>query len=194
MKWWGQAGDEPAVGPGSKAGSGTASRGAQPDDWGKRLSPSEGRDGPPNSSQTLANWGKSSGGHQGGQSRGLRELGLFNLDEGQLQQGIIAACPCLWGGYRGDAARLFSAAWWEGERQGAPLNQERFQLDRRKSQSRQLVGRQAGEAGQGPSLEAFKTWQDKAVSSLGWPCGWPCFEQEVGLRDLLRFLPTCMVL
>jgi len=40
----------------------------------------------------------------------------------------------------------------------------------------------AGGAGQTLSLEAFKTWQDKALSSLGWPCSWSCLEQDSGLE------------
>lgn len=82
--------------PGRKAGSGTAPGGVQPDDSGKSLSPSvhslvcskilPPRLGPklkPNIDKTGE--GLSSGGHQNGHNRGLKNLGLFNLHEGHLQ-------------------------------------------------------------------------------------------------------------
>lgn len=35
---------------------------------------------------------------------------------------------------------------------------------------------------QAPSLEIFKTKLDKVLTKLLWSCGWPCFEQEIGLE------------
>lgn len=36
---------------------------------------------------------------------------------------------------------------------------------------------------QSPSLEGFKTWQDKALSNLTWPHSRDCFEQGFGLKS-----------
>ena len=44
-----------------------------------------------------------------------------------------------------------------------------------------------------PSLEVFKTRQDKALSNPNSSHSWPCFQQEVAV-ETLRSLPTSVIL
>lgn len=89
--------------------------------------------GPTDSSQTWTNQGKSSGGHEGGQSGGLREPGLFSLGEGSSSR--VSEQPPLPVGRLlrrwSQVLQCCMVGRWETR---GWLNQERFQLEKRKSQ------------------------------------------------------------
>lgn len=41
---------------------------------------------------------------------------------------------------------------------------------------------------------SVKTWENKALRNLSWTLRLSCFEQEVGVRDLLMSFPACACL
>lgn len=56
---------------------------------------------------------------QDGQSRRLRELGLFSPDDGHLQGLPEQPGPACGEGIQETEPGFVSATWWEGEKQGA---------------------------------------------------------------------------
>lgn len=134
---------------------------------------------PLDSSQTARHWGRAKQSPAGWSEQTPEGAGLVQPRWWTSPGAPRAAWPSLWGGYPRDRARLVSATWWEGEKQGA------LPWTRRHSswvEGKANAEREANEAGQVPSLEALNAWQDKTLSILGWHCSWPCFEQEVGLE------------
>ncbi|PKU43499.1 hypothetical protein llap_6203 [Limosa lapponica baueri] len=102
---------------------------------------------------------------------GLRELGLFSLEERRLQGDLIAAFQYLKEAYRRDGEGLFIRECSDRTRgNGFKLKEGRFRLDIRKKFSTLRVvkhwHRLPREAVGAPSLEAFKARLDGALSNL----------------------------
>ena len=96
----------------------------------------------------------------------LRELGLFRLEKRRLRGDLRAAFQYLKGAYRKDGEGLFSST----RTRGNDLEEVRLRLDIRKKFFTMRVvkrwNRSPREAVDAPSLEAFKTRLDGALSNL----------------------------
>ncbi|KAK4829739.1 hypothetical protein QYF61_006448 [Mycteria americana] len=101
----------------------------------------------------------------------LRELGLFSLEKGRLQEDLIAAFQYLKGAYKKDGEKLFSRACSDRTRGNAfKLKEGRLRLDIRKKFFTMRVvkhwNRLPREVVDTPSLETFKIRLDAALSNL----------------------------
>ena len=103
----------------------------------------------------------------------LRELGLFSSEMRRLRGDLIAAFQYLKGAYKQEGQQLFTRVDSDRTRgNGFKLREGRFRLDiRRKLFTPRVVthwNRLPKEAGDAPSLEAFKARLDVVLGSLVW--------------------------
>lgn len=111
----------------------------------------------------------------------LADWGLLSWEKGQLQGTLTATCPYLWEGHQENRGRRTEDHDREPKGIGLTGYKER-NIPTRISKHWIRVPREVVIS----SLsEVFKTQQDEAQSNLVCIQCWLCFEQEVGLDDVL---------